>query len=363
MSQWSELKNTFDIQVTSARFSVPTVSSAALNTALDDRELASLINEVRAKLGKQVSAYVLQGIIRSVFLIELVLKPAINTTKFEVRWGQRLGEVDPRYASFDECLAIFRRVLEELRDATGVGENCELLGKFQRYHLVPYEIPLDYHQRILDGRLHTFENIGWYFTDVPARAVRLRAFLTDPKHNHLSVLFKMTYSNKVQVKTYLTDRVLTGTHKTNREKRWETHPQSVHFALRRSCLAIEYRLINQLCHFQGVPDQLREGLESADLLYGLSTDYARCPITMEAMSFDEFEREMLDPTHGKSTFQVGHLNPLKAVNDDSLSGHTADNISWISEDGNRIQGHHSLQETREMIKRIYDNYQQFGVEI
>jgi hypothetical protein len=82
---------------------------------------------------------------------------------------------------------------------------------------------------------------------------------------------------------------------------------------------------------------------------------------MEPLSFGDFEREVQDPQHGKAAFQVGHLNPLKAVNDDPYSGHTAQNISWISSNGNRIQGSSSLKETRDLIGRIYKNYEQFGI--
>jgi hypothetical protein len=82
---------------------------------------------------------------------------------------------------------------------------------------------------------------------------------------------------------------------------------------------------------------------------------------MEPFSFTDFRRGVEDPAHGKSNFQVGHMNPLKAVNDDPSSGHTAQNISWISSNGNRIQGHLSLRETRAMIHRIYERYQESGI--
>jgi len=37
-------------------------------------------------------------------------------------------------------------------------------------------------------------------------------------------------------------------------------------------------------------------------------------------------------------------------------GHTGNNVSWISQDGNRIQGHLSLEETRALLSRIGENY-------
>jgi hypothetical protein len=103
----------------------------------------------------------------------------------------------------------------------------------------PIEIPLDYRERRMQGRIHCADNTFWIFDTLPKRTVTLRAFLLDAKINRHAALFNAVY-DKIKVKTYLTDRVLTGDHKTNREKRWETHPASVHFALRRTCMEIEY---------------------------------------------------------------------------------------------------------------------------
>jgi hypothetical protein len=216
-------------------------------------------------------------------------------------------------------------------------------------------MPIDYRDRSLGAPIHRRDNIVWIWDELPARVVKLRAFLLGKTAEVTARAFVEAY-NKIKVKTYLTDRALTGEHKSNREKRWETHPQSYQFALRRDCLEIELALINQMCHFAGFPADLRTALERADLLIPLPEPF-RCPITMEPMSYAEFERELLNPKMGRAAFQVGHLNPLKAINEDPRQGHTAQNISWISSDGNRIQGHLGLDETRELIKRISRNYE------
>lgn len=84
---------------------------------------------------------------------------------------------------------------------------------------------------------------------------------------------------------------------------------------------------------------------------------AYCPITGDALSYELFRTELDDPEHGKSAFQVGHLNPLKLDEEGAdASGHTAANISWISADGNRIQGSLSLLDVRKLIARIKTNY-------
>jgi hypothetical protein len=50
------------------------------------------------------------------------------------------------------------------------------------------------------------------------------------------------------------------------------------------------------------------------------------------------------------------MNPLKAGQEDEFR-HLPANISWITEDGNRIQGHLTLKETRELLFRISKNYE------
>ncbi len=73
------------------------------------------------------------------------------------------------------------------------------------------------------------------------------------------------------------------------------------------------------------------------------------------LQYDEFADDALHPTHGKSKFQVGHLNLLKALDIDGANGHTAGNISWISENGNRIQGSLSIDEVDALLRRTYHN--------
>lgn len=300
------------------------------------------------------------GIIRFAFLIEIVKVPKIETTKFESRWGQRLSEDDPRQADFDECLEIYRYSVSKLIDCINKShENIEVVNSFLKKTQVAYEIPLDYKSRIIDGKIHTVSNVDWYFDDLVKKVAKLRDLLLNPNTNPHFELFARVYK-KIQVKSYLTDRVLTGIHKTNREKRWETHPGSVHFAFRKTCQEVEYTLVKQIFGFDQIPSDLLNLFKSVESVEQLVSPF-RCPITMDPLSFPLFETELLSPIHGKSSFQVGHLNPLKAINGDETYGHTAKNISWISSDGNRIQGSLSLIETRNLIKRISENYKEFSL--
>lgn len=324
-------------------------------------QIAALVPPLRSSLGEafqQLAA----ALLRHVFLIELVKVPKIESTKFRVRWFSELDH-DPRGCSFNECVDIARDLLADLSGWLAVPQNAELLTLCFEHPLLPYEAPLDYRDRPAPGdhttRIHRRGNLLWTGTDTMLRTMKLRKFLTDPATSPNAEIFRAVLEDKIKVKTYLTDRVLTGDHKTNREKRWEVHPASVHFADRRTCLAVEYTLVTQLCAFQGFPAESRQVLQDAGVL-PRELPVFRCPITQDPMSFEAFHAELRDPTHGKSAFQVGHLNPLKLDSNGGACGHTAENISWVSADGNRIQGSLSLAEVRALLRRVATNHEARG---
>ncbi len=348
--------------VESDRFSMRILYESVWPRLTEHASIARHIPRLEARLGSDLQklAY---AVLRHVFLIELVKVPKIETTKFRVRWFAELRD-DPRWCSFDECLLIASDILAELAgDWFSTTANANAVTLSFRHSLLPYEIPLDYRNRPQAGddtaHIHTRGNLAWTCTDTMLRTLKLRKFLTEASTSPDAAFFKKVLDDKMKIKTYLTDRVLTGDHKTNREKRWEVHPPSVHFATRRDCMKIEYTLIRQLCAFDTFPARSREMLQAEGILPGELSTF-RCPVTLEPMSFTAFREELMNPTHGKSQFQVGHLNPLKLDDDDAASGHRAENISWISANGNRIQGSLGLAEIRSLLHRIADNYTDRG---
>jgi len=338
------------------------------NVVLQEQERTSAtVADLSKALRKPDYKYVMTAVLRTVFLIELV-NDDISSTKMEVRWIEKeskgkkqeaFDQSDPRFCTFEECVNILIKLLGELLHSVEKDENVELLKLYGTHRLIPYEIPIDYINSPTTEKaitnIHTPDNIQWVWDEEYQKTLKLRDLLMDPKKNNMSDPFSSILKDKMKVKTYLTDRVQTGEHKTNREKRWEVHPESVHFAFRRSCLEIEKRLVTQLSHFEQFPLDLYDLLLKNGMITEEEKPY-RCPITLDSLSFKEFEEEMRNPLHGKSNFQVGHLNPLKLVTDDPASGHIAENIGWFSADGNRIQGSLSLKETRELLRRIQDNY-------
>lgn len=287
-----------------------------------------------------------RGLIRWAFLAQVVEEPAINTTRYRSRWSARLNG-DPRSASPEVAESFFHKSIELLCQTFSESKSKQVLIGLLGQTLIPAELPLDYKSK--DPRpIHDPNNIQVIDLDLLGTTVKLRALFNDDS-SEVSTVMKKVY-DKVQVKSYLTDRVLTGTHKTNREYRWEVPPGSVHFAFKRDCMKIESSLILAVINMEGFPIDLRKSLTvSAGVT--LPKEQTSCPITLEELSFSKLSDELLNPNHGKSSFQVGHLDPLKNV-----GTHISSNIAWVSDEGNRIQGDNTLDQTRSLLKKIFEAY-------
>lgn len=358
------MRQTIDQLVASDRFKMNALYERVWSRFSADETIAHHLNIIKSDLSKKHYQQLAFGILRHAFLIELVKLPSVETTKYRTRWYSQL-DGDQRECSFLECLAIAQDLVFDLtRNWLNQSDNLEALNLFFNHAIIPYELPIDYIERpTLDDKstkIHRRGNVAWVIDQNVIRTLKLRQYLTNPQTSPDAEFVKKVLNHKIKVKTYLTDRVLTGVNKTNREKRWEVHPHSVHFALRRVCMAIEYKLITQLCEFEGFPENSRKMLQAQGIL-PQELETFRCPITLEPMLFHKFQEELINPTHGKSNFQIGHLSPLKLDDPNSIiSGHTSGNISWISVDGNRIQGSMSLEEVRNLLKRITRNYEEKG---
>ncbi|WP_162862965.1 hypothetical protein [Salinibacter ruber] len=336
----------------------------------DKVDFSSQYATITGALENGVGRYVLRSIIRCSFFIQLV-EPPSGAATYAVRWSDRLDHHndDPRKASFEDCLDIFRTLLNDLGQQIGDSDKRELLKLFSEENLVAYELPIDYIERRFKGeQIHSPDNVEWVWSQVPERTVRLRKRIYQEQHDHSD--FFEGVRKKLKRKAHKTDRVNTGRYKTNREFRWEAHPNSVHFAKRTDCQEVEWVLINQLCYFKGFPSDFRSSLEEDNVIsFHSISDPAldtfddkvmRCPITLEPLSFEDIEEELSDTDQGSSAFHVGHMHPLKADEDNDKSGHTAENISWISDKGNEIQGQYSVDETRELFFSMMDRYKDTG---
>ena len=345
------IKAIFEKAVEANRYSDRTVydQAALLREWEPAKELQALLESFISAAECQV---IHRRIVRAVYFIELV-KADVTSTKYDVRWTNRFASGDPRAATFDDCCAINESVCREIHSLLADEVFRTEFALVVPWGLSPHEIPLDYDSKIVTP-IHSSTNLHVLRDPNYSRLLKIRRALLDPKLNPDFQLFVGVF-DKIRVKSYLTDRALTGGYKTNREKRWEAHPNSPQFAFRKDCLAIELALIEQLIHFQAFPSGTIRYLEGEKLI-STERKVARCPVTLDPLDFELLAQEVADPTFGRSAYQVGHLNPLKAGEGDEFR-HAPANISWITEDGNRIQGHLTLTQTRKLLLRISRNYE------
>ena len=287
-----------------------------------------------------------QALIRFSFFIELTDPSAeSDSTKYQVRWTNSLHN-DPRFAVYEDCIKIFEKLLISIISLDNQG--LSILTKYCENSIYKVELPIDYIE-CLPENIHTVQNVALFINSDIEKCTLLRSLLKDETINSKSQIFNKIISNKIKVKAYQTDRAQTGVHKTNREKRWEAHPLNFQFAFHRDCNLIESELLLQVCTFKGLNEGLVGILKNQNLLPSIFENY-KCPVTGEFLYYTDFEQEILNQTHGKSMFQVGHLTPLK-----NGGRHVPDNIGWISDDGNRIQGSLSLEEVDNLLIKIYKN--------
>lgn len=350
-SRLRKVKTAFDKSVKAGRFSERQLYE--LTEGLREWSVVAKLSRELEKLIPPAQVQVVyRRILRAVYLIELV-KSDVTSTKYDVRWTNKFEKSDPRKASFEECLAIHEALCKEILVLLPDQVFQSEIKIVVPWGLSPHEIPIDYVSKTVIP-IHAVGNVKVLRDPQYSRLLRIRQSLVDSQINPDFQLFAAIF-DKVRVKSYLTDRALTGDYKTNREKRWETHPGSSQFALRRDCLAVELALIDQLIRFHAFPAGIIQYLKAANLI-GDVGKIARCPVTLDPLDFEILAQEVTEPTHGKAAYQVGHLNPLKAGVGDEFRHHPA-NISWITEDGNRIQGHLTLKETRDLLLRISKNYE------
>lgn len=348
----------FEQAVDAARFNIKPLVA----TLLHEEPFSAIPDRFSNHLNQREIGKLVECIIRNVFLIEPVNRD-VTSTKFAVRWTLDRAryfdyghDQDPRWSSFHHCVDIAVNLINSLDDAFEDQAKRALFKTAVSRSVIPYEAPLDYLDTPFTDpptAIHNPGNLGWYWGEESQKTFLLREFIHQLP-GELGQMLVSALQNKIKVKTYLTDRAQTGPYQTNREKRWECHTNSVQFASRRTCWAIEHRLLEQVFFFEGFPTATRDAAIAAGAIEP-HNDVARCPITLQPLSLEAFSNDVLDPSHGRSPFQVGHLNPLKTVSrSDPNAGHTAANISWISDLGNRIQGDMSLEGTHELILNIAD---------
>ena len=303
----------------------------------------STFEEYREKLEQYFTAAQLRRLFARLERISFKiapLSPETGNTHTLSRWD--LPNTSPHYASEAECQNILRILIEDLLGFMGDPDFSprKYLTNLSRRKITKeaienslqistrigsLELPIEY-ENYKNG--HKSNNIFWLspFTEIE----QLRTWVGDKN-----------IVTKIQVKAYLTDRRQTGDYQTNREIRWEGHPDSPQFATRRDCIDIEAKLLAQIATFTDapeIPDELASIIERA-LGEQFVKDSFRCPISGKEILYQEFFERIANPVHGRSGYQVGHLDPIAGT-----GKHEASNTSWITDLGNRVQGESSLDD-------------------
>ena len=103
----------------------------------------ALSKELRTFLTPAEEETVHRRLMRVAFLIEPV-NAEVTSTKYAVRWGDRLQTVDPRRATFADCMAIHEnlsfRITELLQDEA-FRKELQLTLEWGKS---PHEFPVDY---------------------------------------------------------------------------------------------------------------------------------------------------------------------------------------------------------------------------
>ncbi len=324
-------------------------------------EIERGIANLHGRLPKKHFKVFVASLIRFSFLIELTnLK--VGSTKMKTRWlpGRILMPQpdsfepiqgvfepgnDPRSSTFDACLSIFTRSCRILTEQACNDDSLpDTLASLNSLRRVPYEFPLSYGDPSCNP-VHESPNVTWALTDDLRWLLSARQLLRDAE-TPIAAALRQIEKKKLEVKVFKTDRALTGKDKTNRAKRWEVLVDDFQHATLEQCWSAERKLTADLVCFHDFPTFLRgRFVESGSVPQDAPP--TRCPVTLEQLSFRQLSTAVLDPKHGVSACQIGHLHPLKR---DGKHDHT--NVCWQSANGNRIQGDLTIEETEQLLSDI-----------
>ncbi len=301
-----------------------------------------------------------------------------NKTPFFERWDtgniSHLTVNDPRYASKPECQKIFAILLALLLECDGVATPPEaailiiekiLKRKFHPHNLKcfhskqnisaddikralnystqrlgAYEIPVSYQMELNQGGTHIHTNVGWMKPLHINYQLRecLKADLIRAIGDRKAI---KNFLDKIQVKAYCTDKVTIPPHYSNRDFRWATWPNGIQYASHYQCAMIELELMAQLYEFENAPNLAISLLLEVETVRGrnIVIGHKKCFVTGKKLNFTDYLEAAIAHQGGKSKYHVGHIVPLTRG-----GKHTADNIAWASDDGNRIQGNNTIEE-------------------
>jgi hypothetical protein len=305
-----------------------------------------------------------------------------NKTPYFNRWdiGQtsHLTPANALYASQAQCEEVAAILLAQLFEAEGfdydfnrVPELKRVLGHnitrgnlrclstnqlissddirralgYSTQRLGSYDIPTTYIRELNAGGLHRANNVAWI---KPIHILyTLRNIIKEDLLNSGAIASSAKNAlDKIQVKAYCTDKVTMPPHFSNRDIRWATWPNSIQYSSHYDCAMLELELMAQLYEFYGAPN-LDEGIAREIALVrgnSIQPNSRKCYITGRNMDYQLYLQSAANPQGGRSPYHVGHIIPLTRQ-----GRHDRQNVAWISDDGNRIQGNDTIEEIEQKL--------------
>lgn len=302
-----------------------------------------------------------------------------NKTPFFSRWDtdektSYLTPKDPRYASQKECQNVYNALLALLLEAHGILEPSsqaialveQMLNRsfqpqslqcihtrepisgndikrsigYTTQRLGTYEISTSYRLELNAGGYHEHTNVGWM------KPLHINYALRKALREHLIASGAPAKAiknalDKIQVKSYCTDKQTMPPFFSNRDVRWATWPNSAQYASHYQCAMIEMELMVELYEFAGAPTLTEELNLETQKIRGrpIVRENRQCFVTGKTLKYEDYVQAAINPSGGRSSYHVGHIVPLTRG-----GKHAWDNIQWMSDDGNRIQGNNILEE-------------------
>lgn len=161
----------------------------------------------------------------------------------------------------------------------------------------------------------------------------------------------------IETRALRSGRRQTGQFQSNRNPRWTLQVADPQYGTELDCKIIQLRLMGMLLQFDGAPainPAAQALLEVHYLGSPIIAGSYRDSLLLEKMSYADFVREALAPTHGSSNFHIGHEDPTHA------SKHSPGNIAWRSHRSNLIQGNMTLRQARIYIIKLIGRYFELG---
>lgn len=167
----------------------------------------------------------------------------------------------------------------------------------------------------------------------------------------------------IETRALRSGRRQTGVFQSNRQSRWTlihdhpTHGTDPQYGTEEDCKKILIILLLTTLEFKNAPginDGLIIELSNRYLGRTLVPESYKDSLLLEFLDFQELRAEAEDPTHGKSEFHIGHLDPKLTPK------HVPENIAWRTLRSNLIQGDMTLREARIYIIKLIARYFELG---